>query len=654
MQAPLHEQKPCIALYGKLSLVIERESAGDLQRAVGIAGREREGFRVQFCSYSSLLQAVPVRHLLQPLLAGLLALCLYLNAVHGAFILDDWTYLVENPLIRDLRFFRHIGHLQQYVAGQGITLPKIDLIYNFSLRPVSYLTFALNYKLHGLEPIGYKAVNILFHVVATMLTYLFVQLLVRQLRQSTGEDDKPSCIPLLAALLFACHPVQTQAVSYMVQRFTSIAACCYLWSLSAFIMSRRSASQATTLLWYTLSLGGAVTGMLSKENVFTLPLMITAVEFLCFREAMRKRIMLLLPFLATMAIIPLTILSLTRQTTSLAASIQLVNFEKIPHLTYIFTEFRVLITYLRLLVLPLRQQLDYDYPLYDSLLAPPVITSLLCLTALAVAGVCSLYRGRTIKRSGLMLAGFGSLWFFVTLLVESGLVPTDDVIFEHRLYLPSVGVFIAASAIGVHVSALLADNARWRIAAVSAVTAGFIVLSLATIRRNALWGDSLSFWQDNAAKSPNKPRVLQCLGDTYLLNGKPREAIAAYEKIPQLQISPRCASVYNNLGDAYIKTGDYNRGIQMYYRAIECNPNDYSLYSNLAMKYAIRGDFGNALPLFATAVKLNRNDLLSRRSRADIFLLQARNAEAVAEYEGILQIDPDDSHAQRALQTLRH
>lgn len=591
--------------------------------------------------------------LTQALLAGLLALILYLNNIHGSFILDDWTYIVENPLIRDLSFFRHLGNLQQYLTEQGIPLPKIDVIYNFVLRPVSYLTFALNYKLHGLDTTGYKMVNILFHVIATMLAYSFTHLLVRQLRLTAGEDDKPSFIPLLVALLFACHPVQTQAVSYVIQRFTSIAAGCYLLALSAYITSRRSRSQTKTVLWYALAIAGTITGMLSKENVFTLPAMITVVEILCFRDSFRKKVSLLMPFLATMAIIPLTIMSLTRDTANLIANVQLVNFEKTPHLTYIFTEFRVVMTYLRLLVLPVRQQLDYDYTLHDSFLDPSVIVSLLCLLALAAVGASSLYRGRILKSSWLSLAGFGILWFFVTLLVESGLVPTDDVIFEHRLYLPSIGFFITTTAVGTQIFRYVADKPRWRLVALTTVTAAFIALSLATVRRNAFWADTLRFWQDNAAKSPHKLRVQQCLGDTYLLSGKPREAIAVYEKIPLTQVTVKHANIYSNLADAYITTGNFNKGVQTYYRAIRLDPCNYLPYSNLGMKYAIRGDLDTALELLGTAVKLNRHDLLSRRARADIFTQQARLAEAVSEYEGILEILPHDTYALQALQNMR-
>lgn len=589
--------------------------------------------------------------LFQALLAGVLALVLYLNVMHGGFIFDDWIYLVENPLIRDFRYFLHLGNLREYADLRGIALSHIDLIYNFVLRPVSYLTFAVNYHLHGMETTGYHVVNIFFHVAATMLAYLFTHLLVERLRHTTGEGEGPSYIPLMVAVFFAIHPVQAQAVSYIVQRFAAIAACCYLLALAAYIKCRTSPSTKGTAFWYAVALAVTVTGMLAKENVFTLPIMIMAVELLCFRESPRKRVCLLVPFLATMAIIPLTIMGLTGRTQDLVANVQLINFQQTPHLSYIFTEFRVLMTYLRLLVLPTGQQLDYDYPLYGSLLAPPVIASLFCLLALAAVAAWALYRGRTAGRSRFLLAGFGILWFFVTLAVESGLVPTDDVIFEHRLYLPAVGFFIAAAATAEHLYRAM-DAKPWpRLLARMALAAVAVALSIATLKRNLLWSDTLQFWLDNAAKSPRKPRVLKCLGETYMRSGRSEEALTIFEKIPITRSTPY--NLIQNMANVYILRGDFDKGVQTLRRAMELNPEDHLPYRDLGIKYQAFGDYDMALKFFDAAIARNKQDLVSRRSRAAIFRQKAMIPQAIAEYEAILAGNPDDLYTLQELWKLR-
>jgi len=592
------------------------------------------------------------RPVIQALLAGFLALVLYLNNLQGAFLFDDWTYIVENPLIRDFSYFKHLVNLQEYIVQQGVLLSDIDLVYNFVLRPVTYLTYAINYRLHGTDSTGYNLLNNLFHVAATMLVYLFTHLLVRQLRLSAGNRVQSSRIPFLVALLFACHPIQAQAVSYTIQRFTSIAACCYLLSLSAYILSRQSLSRHGTVFWYALAMAAAVTGMLSKENVFTLPIMITVLDFICFRDTLLKRLSLLLPFLAAMAIIPLNIMGLSGHAADLNSNLQLVNFEKTPHLTYLFTEFRVLVTYLRLLVLPVNQQLDYDYPLYDSFFAPAVIVSLLFLLTLASVAAYSLYSGWKNVRSWLLLLGFGILWFFVTLSVESGLVPMDDVIFEHRLYLPSVGIFIAITAAGAHFFHSCNINPRRHLFGVTLALAVITIFSIATVRRNSLWADTIRFMEDNAAKSPQKERVQILLGDTYLREGKPQEAIAVYEKIRLTQATPQ--HVYTNLANAYIRTGDMQKGVQMYQRAIEHAPSDYIPYSMLGMIHVIRGDLETAREMLDSAISRNRFDLVSRKARAEVLMQQNKIAEAMSECRDILKISPDNADALRMLNKLHN
>jgi len=589
------------------------------------------------------------RLLLQPLLAGLLAAGLYLNGLHGAFIFDDWAYIAENPLITDFRYFLHLGDLQDYVAGRGVSLPYDDLLYSFVRRPATYLTFALNHALHGTDPLGYKLFNLTIHAATTMGVYLFVHLLMTRLHERTGETGPPP-IPFLVALLFACHPVQTQAVSYTIQRFASLAACCYILSLASYLLSRRSPSAAGSRLWYGLALVLAATGMLSKENVLSLPVMVLGVEVLCFRETLRKRATLLAPFLATVAIIPLT-MTMASGGAPLRSNLDMVNFNNTPQLTYLFTEFRVLVTYLRLLLLPVNQQLDYDYPVYDSFLTPSVMASALALLLLAAAGAYALYRGERCGSSLLMLSGFGIPWFFVTLSVESGLVPMDDVIFENRLYLPSIGIFMTVTAIGSRFPRLIPSTCR-QVAGLALVLSVIAVFSGATLRRNSLWADTVRFMEDNAAKSPGKERVQILLGDTYLRQGRPRDALAVYEKIPLTPDTPQ--HLLTNLANAYVRTGDMTKGIELYYRAMARDPKDYIPYSMLGTIFMTRGEHATARELLDSAIRLNRFDLLSRKARAELFRRQADLAAAIAEYDQILVLSPHDAEAVQMLARMRH
>jgi Flp pilus assembly protein TadD len=587
--------------------------------------------------------------IIQPMVAGLLAFALYLNTLHGPFLFDDWTYIAENPLIRHLDHFLRPGTLQEHLAQEGVRLPYADLFDSFVRRPMSYLTFALNYRLHGTDSFGYNLVNVFIHVSATLLLYLFTSQLVKQLPEQTGSQHTRTAVPFLTALLFACHPVQTQAVSYTNQRVASLAAMFFLLSLSTYLLSCR-ALPGRRRFWYASALLSAICGMLSKETVFTLPVVVVLTDALCFRESIRIRLPRLTPFLATMAIIPLA-MALNSNSDGLQDGLYRANTQQIPHLSYLFTQSRVLVTYLRLLIVPVNQQLDYDYPLYHSPFEPAVFLSALLLLAMIAGGIFLLHRGMTLKRSLPLLTGFGILWFFITLSMESALVPLDDLIFEHRLYLPSVGIFLATSAAGTQLFETFAVNRIRRMAVIAVTITIIAVFSAATIRRNSLWADAVRFSEDNAAKSPRKERVRIHLGDTYLRAGMAEKALAVYDGIRLTADTPQ--HVFTNMANACLRTGDFNKGIALYRQALERDSNDYIPPSMLGVILLSRGELDDAEDLLNTALSLNRFDPIARKARAEMFRRSGRITAARHDYEQLLTITPEDAEAAAVLQMLR-
>ena len=193
--------------------------------------------------------------------------------------------------------------------------------------------------------------------------------------------------------------------------------------------------------------------MKSKEIALTLPVIIVLYEFCFFRESpfhktsrqRLKRYLYLLPLLLTLLIIPLSMMDFSKPVENFVEHIDAPSREtlNISRADYLLTEFRVIVTYLRLLVFPVKQSIDYTYPVYHSFLQPQVFLSFLLLLTIFSLGVYLFYRSLS-SSPGLRLIAFGIFWFFITLSVESTIIPIKDVIFEHRLYLPSVGFFIAA------------------------------------------------------------------------------------------------------------------------------------------------------------------------------------------------------------------
>ncbi|MBI4838692.1 MAG: hypothetical protein HY806_06030, partial [Nitrospirae bacterium] len=193
----------------------------------------------------------------------------------------------------------------------------------------------------------------------------------------------------------------------------------------------------------------------TKEIAFTLPIIIVLYEFMFFDGKIKKRILYLIPLLLTILIIPLAYMESGKSTGDLISDLsETARLQtEMSRMDYLFTQCRVIVTYIRLLFLPVNQNLDYDYPVYHSFLNPNVFLSFLFLMVIFCIGVYLLYRSRithylsvcNAQAVTLRITAFGILWFFVTLSVESSVIPIVDVIFEHRVYLPSIGAIIATT-----------------------------------------------------------------------------------------------------------------------------------------------------------------------------------------------------------------
>ncbi|MBI4710387.1 MAG: tetratricopeptide repeat protein, partial [Nitrospirae bacterium] len=217
--------------------------------------------------------------------------------------------------------------------------------------------------------------------------------------------------------------------------------------------SSKGQGKLASCILYLASVVSAVLAMKTKEIAFTLPVIVVLYEFMFLKGKVIKRVLYLIPFLITMLIIPLSFISMDRPIDELISDVGEATRvqSNISRLDYLFTEMRVVITYIRLLLVPLNQMLDYNYPIYHSLFDFKVFLSFLFLLSIFSIAVYFTCRSSTAHK-GLRLTAFGIFWFFITLSVESSLIPIRDVIFEHRVYLPSIGIFFVISSVVFNVA----------------------------------------------------------------------------------------------------------------------------------------------------------------------------------------------------------
>ena len=571
-------------------------------------------------------------------LIAVVGLLTYSNTFHVPFQFDDFPNLADNQLIRSLDNF--------ISSSRG---------YHFNPRRfIGYLSFALNYHFGGLNVTGYHLINLAIHITSSLLVYLIVVLTFRTpfLKTVNGElnvngeevngelkpegkpftihdslftiyglsSDSRSFIALFSALLFAVHPVQTQAVTYIVQRFASLAAMFYLLSVVAYIKARLAltterteesldkkkprifsgSAQSISLctLWLILSFLSAVLAMKTKETAFTLPVIIVLYEFTFFKSAIKKRLILIVPLLLTMLIIPISILGTNRPLGDIISDVSeaLRVQTNLSRWDYLMTQMRVITTYIRLIFLPVNQNLDYNYPAYHSLFQPPVFLSFVFLSVILGTGVylmvkqvkaeakteslLAVSQPQPLPQPAFRLIGFGILWFFITLSVESSFIPIADVIFEHRLYLPSAGAFVAVTTAAFMIAG------RWKgMEKTVAIAFSIIIIALAgaSYSRNAVWQDGTRLWEDVIRRSPGNVRAHNNLGSELMEKKIYDKAINEIRMA--LLLKPDYAEAHYNLGVIYQALNRFDEAVEHYQTAVKLKPDYAWAHLNLGFIY---------------------------------------------------------------------
>lgn len=575
---------------------------------------------------------------------AILGFCIYSNTFHSEFVLDDKPYIVHNPAVKNFDYFLEPSK----VLELDVISPNFR--YAFITRIVGYFTFALNYHMHGLDVTGYHVFNLLVHIVNGLLIYFLVRLIFNTpfVSNSVADPDSSTMAPadlfaLFSALIFVSHPVQTQAVTYITQRFASLAALFFLLSVVAYVKSRLSITMTLRYGLYGVSLVSAALAMLVKEIAFTLPVVILLTELTFFYGNLRKKAALLFPFALTMLIIPSSLLLAGGSTNIGAIGHSMKTLAAHPAVSrwdYLITQFSVTARYIRLMFLPVNQNADYDYPVYHSISDPVVLSSLLFLLIILSLGMFFFIQSRrtSIKRGpGLGLISFGISWFFITLSVESSIIPIDDVIFEHRLYLPSAGFIIAVIAALSMAVSTVKSRTSVKVFAASALVV-VLVLSGTAYSRNFVWKDNITFWKDAAEKSPLKDRPHFNLGVAYTVKDRTGDAIKEY--LAAIRVNPGHVKAHNNLGLAYAARGRIGDAVKEYLEAIRTDPDYAEAHYNLGLAYDSMGRTEEAVGEYLTAVRIDPDYFEAHINLGVAYYKLGRSEDAVKGYLTAIRINP--------------
>jgi tetratricopeptide (TPR) repeat protein len=524
-------------------------------------------------------------------LLGLLAaagLAVYANTLHVPFQWDDVDLIVANPLVRSLDNFLDADRLLS------------------RSRSVAFLSFALNREWHGLHVTGYHVFNLAVHVANALLVFALFMLTSRTpALRNLSHALNPRVAALLAGALFLMHPVQTEAVTYIYQRVASLSAFFSLLSVVSYARSRLARGGSARHALLALSVLCTLLAMKTKENAFVLPLLVLLYEFAFFEGPAGRRLLRLSPLLLTLLVLPLSMLSPGRP---IGESLLHIGYGGMERWEYFLTQFRVLATYARLLLLPVNQNLVYDYPLLDSPLTGQFLFSCALVLCLLSLSFWIAYRSRWMRE--LRPAAFGLLWFLIALSVESSVIPLPRLIDEYRLYLPSIGIFMAASTVlSLCLEAMARERRRKLAGALMAVL--LIVFALLTYSRNIPWRSEVTLWEDVVSKSPFLAEAQFNLGSAYSKRGNNGKALTHLHEA--LRLSPEMAEAHNNAGTVYFRQGLYEQALSHFRRAASLAPDLASARVNLGRLYLEFGEAALAVAEFEAVLERNHGDEEARR-----------------------------------------
>lgn len=536
------------------------------------------------------------------MLSGIL---LYFNTLkYPEILFDGILFIINNPLIQDPDFYVKLFDLDEFSRLDEQFGLVSDVTTNFMMRPVAYLTFTFNYIIGDFNPISYRLINIAVHIINSLLVYVCIERCL-----DYTEPEKSSIkfsaqfIPAASAFVFLLHPMQTESVTYIVQRFASLAALFYLLTIWLYLVWAKQRGKWNEYARWA-SLVAMSLGMLTRESLFTAPVLIVLLEVTILGNNMKDALRRAAPHLMLLPLVPILVISVSAAQNNSSASflgaINIVNYESIPIVHYALTQLVVIVTYLRLYLLPYGQNVDHDFPLYTLPTQWPVVCSG-TLILLMLGGAFFLYRKNMDDvRCKLVLVGI--CWYFLGLTVSSSLIPLPDLMVEHRAYFSSIGIIIALVCL-LDVLRSFCGSVRSERLLVAAITVFCLILIVFTYNRNSVWQSEIQLWSDSVKKSPAKHRAVYNLGVAYAKAGKYSEALKHLHK--STEINPAWSQAYEVLAKSYIELKSYHEAIDVCLKGANVDPANPVHYNYLGIAYAELNRYDDAKRAFSTAIALD-------------------------------------------------
>ena len=606
----------------------------------------------------------------------LAAVAAYHNSFAGPFVFDDGPSIIDNPTIR------HLWPLWAAMSPPpgGLTV---------SGRPVLNLTLAVNYALGGTSVWGYHALNLLIHILAGLTLFGILSRTFKRARiggwsglsaarsldsaaQPVADGPRPCWLALAIAVIWTVHPLQTESVTYVIQRAESLMGLFYLLTLYGFIRSvesegstqvsglrsqvsarsgLRSQVSVPALRFQILSVAACICGMATKEVMVSAPVIVFLYDrtFVSgsFAGAWERHWKLHVALGLTWFVLLAEVIGASGRGGTAGFG------TGIPWTLYGLTQVSAVAHYLKLSLWPHPLVFDYGPHLVHSISEIPAAAAVV----LALIGITAwgLVRAPAI--------GFAGACFIAILAPSSSIVPiATETIAEHRMYLAlapllSLIACLAASAWEycttergpVRRSPAARDAGGYYpqfipLSLLAAIALAFIAT---TIQRNKAYASETALWRDTLAQGFGNPRAHYDLGVALLHQGNDSAARAELEEA--IRLAPDYADALMNLGLVLLNEGHNVAAIDQFQKAVGYKPGSPAAHADLGRGFAATGQLSKALAEFDEAIRIQPDYPGAYRERARALAAQSRDAEAYADYRRALDLSPNDAGAHAGL-----
>jgi Tfp pilus assembly protein PilF len=559
------------------------------------------------------------------LLVGVGALA-YADSFAGPFVFDD-TRSINNEVIR------HPVESWRAVVSR--------------YRPVVTVTVAANYALGEFDVRGYHVFNLVVHLLAGLTLYSVVRRTLLLPRMLATFGKSASVLAFAVSAIWLVHPLQTESVTYVIQRAESLMGLFCL--LTLYCVVRGATAPERRAWWYAAAVLSCALGMGSKEVMVSAPLVVLLYDriFLAgsVRTLLRERWPLYVGLVATWVIllVPVQIaLGIHPDLTGTGGG-------GVPGLTpwwYLLSQAAVILHYLRLVVWPHPLVLDYGWPAPETL--GDVVLPCILVLGLLLATAWALWRRPEI--------GFLGAAFFLILAPTSSIMPIDDLAFEHRMYLPLAAVVVLAVVAATFALEALTVLFDWRritriLVAGGTLASVLAVLVVLTLWRNQDYQSRVSIWRTVVTARPDNDRGHYNLAKALVGAGKIAEAGEEFRRT--FEIKPDHADAHADLGLALAAGGDWKKAERHYREALRIQPNHPVAHNSLGSLLFKQGKVEEAMAHFEAALQTYPDYATAHFNLAQALVSQGQLEAAILHYEDALRIRPDLLQAPEILRAIR-